>query len=156
MARQVKIALNYSSDRAPLSRVMRCSGTLTLLAAAESDPMLGERIAWRGEFVPDPRDYACVYTSPEPACVALAEQVADRLWLRPRLLSALSSPHTLLELALWHSSEHVIAVLPAAGLRAMAQASHEHAATAIRSQIEHGPIELLELSVAATDEVGRP
>jgi hypothetical protein len=135
---------------------MRASGTLTLLAPAESNPGLGERIALRGEFVPDARDYAFVYTSLEPACVALAEQVADRLWLRPRPLSALGSPIAMLKLALWHSSDHVIVVLPTAALRAMAHASHEQAATVILSRIEHGPIELLELSVAATDDLTFP
>jgi hypothetical protein len=62
------------------------------------------------------RELCFLYTSEEPACVALAERIGDAIWLTPRRHVGLSTPRAWLELLRSHRYERGVAVVPAAAL----------------------------------------
>ena len=127
---------------------MPTSCTLILVAATASDRAAQERIAALPEFVRDARAFGFLYTAEESDCVALADCIADRLWLSPRGLFGLGTPHALLELARSHRYERIIVVAPAHRLRPALAWLRAHEPRAQVTQIERGPVALFELSIA--------
>jgi hypothetical protein len=92
---------------------MSAFGTLTLVAAGAGDGRDNERVAVFGR---DARSFGFLYTAEDPACIALADRIGDRLWLSPRCHLGLGAAPALLELARSHRYERVVAVVPAAEL----------------------------------------
>jgi hypothetical protein len=127
---------------------MPTSCTLILVAATRSDRAAQERIAaWPG-FVRDAGAFGFLYTAEEPACIALANCIADRLWLPPRGLFGLGTPHGLLELARSHRFERIVVVAPAQRLQPALAWLRAHEPRAQVTQIERVPVALFELSIA--------
>jgi hypothetical protein len=127
---------------------MPTSCTLIVVAATPSDRPLQERIAaWPG-FVREASAFGFLYTAEDPACVALANCIADRLWLCPRGLFGLGTPHGLLELARSHRFERIVVVAPEQRLQAALAWLRAHEPRALVRQIERVPVALFELSIA--------
>jgi hypothetical protein len=127
---------------------MPTSCTLTLVAATSSERASQERIAaWPG-FARDAGAFGFLYTAEDPACIALADCIADRLWLRPRGLFGLGTPHGLLELARSHRFERIVVVAPEQRLQPALTWLRAHEPRAHVTQVERVPVALFELSIA--------
>jgi len=127
---------------------MPTSCTLTVVAATSSDRVSQERIAAWPAFVRDAGAFGFLYTAEDPVCIALANCIADRLWLRPRGLFGLGTPHGLLELARTHRFERVVVVAPEQRLQPALAWLRAHEPRGLVRQIERVPIGLFELSIA--------
>jgi hypothetical protein len=125
--------------------------TLLLVAATESDRAAQERAASLPGFTRDARSFSSLYTAEDPCCITLADRIADRLWLSPRGLFGLGTPHALLELARSHRYERIVVVAPALRLDLALAWLRAHEPRARITQLEQVPIALSELSIADTD-----
>ena len=124
------------------------SCTLILVTAAGSDRASHERVASFPGFVGDARGYGFLYTAEDPSSIALADCIADRLWLSPRGLFGLGTPHTLLELARSHRYQRIVVVAPAPRLEPALAWLRTYEPGAQITQIEWGPVPMFELSIA--------
>jgi hypothetical protein len=127
---------------------MATSCTLILVAAAESDRASQERVASFSEFVRDARGFGFLYTAEEPSCIALADCIGDRLWLSPRGVFGLGTPHALLELARSHRHERIVVVAPAQRLEPALAWLRANEPRAQVTRIERVPVPMFELSIA--------
>jgi hypothetical protein len=127
---------------------MATSCTLILVAAAGGDRASQERVASFPGFVRDARGYGFLYTAEDPSCIALADCIADRLWLSPRGLFGLGTPHALLELARSHRYERIVVVAPAPRLEPALAWLRAYEPRAQITQVERGPVPIFELSTA--------
>ena len=127
---------------------MPAACTLILVAASDSDRVSQERVASLPAFVRGARDFGFLYTAEDPACIALADCIADRLWLSPRGLFGLGTPHALLELARSHRYERMVVVAPAQRLEPALAWLRAHEPRAQVTQLQRAPVALFELSIA--------
>lgn len=127
---------------------MPTSCTLILVAAAASDRASRERVAALPEFVRDAQGYGFLYTAEDPSCVALAECIADRLWLSPRGLFGLGTPEALLELARSHRYERIVVVAPGHRLEPALAWLRAYEPRAQVTQLARVPLALFELAIA--------
>lgn len=102
----------YSVNDAEMGS-MSTTSELLLVGAVGSDGPAG---TLRTVLTQRARELGFLYTSEEPACVALAERIGDAIWLTPRRHVGLSTPRAWLALLCSHRYERVVAVVPAAAL----------------------------------------